>query len=148
MSRINKGIIGELQTKTIQRKAEEQIQGLDLCWRGYDKTEPEESFIKEGTQAHINRVLFWFASRPDDYVRSSLKGGLLYDLIGKLCSTTNLEDWKDIIQSRFNEEFSNDLSIIYINLEVDKQYKVLTIELLVRDVLENKIFTVKTKVQK
>lgn len=143
----NKSLMGDLQTINFPSQIKSIDNGIDFNFQGYDsrKGNSLESVVKMGLDAHINRVLFWFSTKRNDYVRSNLKGGILYDLIGKLSSDTNLSEWEQEIQLRFNEEFSNDLNIIFLNLSTDKKFRKLYIKMLVQDKLTGATFPVSTE---
>lgn len=150
MNRLNQSLIGELQSKTFQNKTDSLNNWVDLNWKGYDhnSTQDPSSIEKYRVNAHVNRVLLWLASKPLDYVRSDFRGGVLYELIGKLNSETNLQDWKSSIQNRFNNEFSQDLNLLYLDLKTDKTYKKLYINMIVRDALNNSVFPITTEASK
>lgn len=142
--------MSELQSNSLNEKIDILTNGVDLYWKGYDySTDMNPSSIERyGVQSHINRVLFWLASKPLDFTRSSLRGGVLYNLIGQLNNDTNLEDWKEDIRLKFNSEFSNDLDLLLINMRTDKKYRHLYIEMMVRDRVSNRVFPVATGVEK
>jgi len=145
MSRLNSSLINDYQSKTLAEKIESVTNGIDFNYLGYDKSKSEKSFVKYGNDANINRVLFWLSSKRKDYVREEFKGGILYDLLGQLCSTTNLTDWENTIRSKFNEEFSEDLNIVLLKLTTDKTYRKLVINMVVQDKLKNITFPVSTE---
>lgn len=150
MSNLNQSIIGELQSKTLQEKVNTLNNWVDLSWRGYDHSSYEDpsSVEKYGIKAHINRVLLWLASKPLDYVRSDFKGGVLYSLLGKLNSDANLLEFKQDIQNRFNLEFSQDLTLLFLELKTDKSYKKLYINMIVKDAITDSVFPITTEASK
>lgn len=141
MARLNKSIIGELQSQTLKQKIDTSLNGVDIDYKGRSRVSPD-TLVKNGYSAHINRALFWLSSKRDDYIRESFKGGVLYDLLGVLGNDTNLKDWEEIIRNKFNEEFSNDLELMVINLSMNKQRKMLSITMIIRDVIKNRTFPV------
>lgn len=151
MSKLNKSLISDSQTRTLSERIQNAIQGTDLWWLGYDHNSnqnPTQTIVCTNTRAHINRVLLWLASKECDYVREPLKGGILYNLLGTLSHDTNLSTWEDIIKSRFNEEFAQDLDLLLIKLTPDKSYRKLTVQMIVRDKIANKTFPVTTEASK
>lgn len=144
MPRLNSPLIGDIQSTNLHKKINTSLNEVDLNWLGNDR-HSKDSFEKYGTKANVNRVLLWLASKPDDFIRESLKGGILYSLLGQLTSDTNLRDWENKIKERFNAEFSQDLEIFLLKLTTDKTYKKLKIEMIVRDCLLNKTFPVSTE---
>ena len=144
MPRLNSPLISDLQSTTFKEKINTSLNEVDLNWLGNNRYS-DDSFEKYGTKANVNRVLLWLASKPDDYIRESLKGGILYSLLGQLTSDTNLREWESSIREKFNAEFSQDLEIFLLKLTADKTYKKLKIEMIVRDVLLNKTFPVSTE---
>lgn len=147
MSNLNKSLISDFQTKTFEEKIKASVNGVDLYWLGYDHTSDllPSSVERYGVQANINRVLLWLSSKPNDYIRESLKGGILYSLLGQLTQDTNLEDWERIIKSRFNDEFANDLDLFYLKITPDKAYRKITINMIVRDKVTNNTFPLTTE---
>lgn len=148
MSKLNRALVGDLQTTTLKEKIQNSIQGTDLWWLGYDHnsgTNPTTTIVSTNVRANINRVLLWLASKENDYVREPLKGGILYNLLGTLSNNTNLSQWEDLIKSRFNEEFANDLDLLLLTLTPDPTYKKLYVQMIVRDKVTNKTFPVSTE---
>lgn len=146
MSSLNKSIIGDYQTKTLEEKIKASTNGVDLNLYGYDHTSGKSpsDIVKSGAKAHVNRILFWLSSKPNDFIRESLKGGILYSLIGQLNKDTNLQSWENLIKSKFASEFSSDLDLLYLKLNTDVSYKKLIINMVVRDRLTNNTFAVAT----
>lgn len=148
MSKLNRALVGDLQTTTLKEKIQNSIQGTDLWWLGYDHnsgTNPTTTIVSTNVRANVNRVLLWLASKENDYVREPLKGGVLYNLLGTLNNSTNLSQWEDLIKSRFNEEFANDLDLLMLTLTPDPTYKRLYVQMIVRDKVTNKTFPVSTE---
>lgn len=139
MAKINRSIIGELQSKTFKEKIDTSLNGVDIDFLGRKRKNPS-FIIKKGYDAHINRALFWLSSKRDDYIRESFKGGVLYDLLGIISNNPNLSEWEDTIRRRFNEEFASDLELILINLKINKTNRTLTINMIVRDKIESRTF--------
>lgn len=146
MSTLNKSTIGEKQTLLISDRLNTSLNSVDLNYLGYDRTDKDSEICKFRTDANVNRVLFWLSSKRDDYVRESFKGGVLYDLLGQPNNNDNIETWESIISSRFNSEFSGDLTLVTLNLNIDKKHRVLYISMIVKDSLENSVFSVATGV--
>lgn len=146
MSKLNKSIIGELQSLTLKDKIDKSLSGVDINYQGRNRLY-SNNLVKKGYDAHINRALFWLSSKRDDYVRESFKGGVLYDLLGILDSNTNLSYWEDTIKRRFNDEFSNDLELVMLELIMDKTRRKLTLNMIIKDVIENKTFPASTEVK-
>lgn len=145
MAILNNSVIKESQLQSLETRILSGTNGVDLNYLGYDHTDTDSSIIKERDKANVNRVLFWLASKKDDYVRESFKGGVLYSLLGVLCNTTNLSEWEQTITSRFNSAFANDMSIVYLKLYTDKNYKKIAVTMVVKDLVESSIFTVSTE---
>ena len=106
--RQNPSISSDLQSKNISQNLNISLREVDLNFNGYKKAtsrSKEQPLILTGVQADVNRVLFWLSSKRNDYVRSYLKGGILYDLLGEITHEPNLDYWKEEITRRFNEEF-------------------------------------------
>lgn len=145
MSRLNRSLIDDVQSKTLEERIESAVNGIDVDYLGFDKSDPKSTFIKTGTDANVNRVLFWLSSKRKDYVREEFKGGILYDLLGQLCSDTNLAEWENAISAKFNEEFSGDLNLVLLRLTADKTYRRLIINMVVQDRVKNVTFPVSTE---
>lgn len=145
MAVLNNSVIKESQIKSLETQIIEGTNRLDLNYFGYDHTNPDSGIVVNRDKANVNRVLFWLASKKDDYIRESFKGGILYSLLGTLCNTTNLSEWEQTISSRFNSAFSGDMSIMYIKLYADKNYRRILVTMAVKDIIENSIFTVSTE---
>lgn len=146
MARLNRSIIGELQSQTLKENIEKSLNGVDISYLGKDRLSTR-TLVKYGYDAHVNRALFWLSSKRDDYVREDLKGGVLYDLLGILDNSTDLKEWEDIIKNRFNDEFRNDLELIMLNLVMDKKRKTLILNMIIKDTVENKTFPASTEVK-
>lgn len=143
----NKSIIKEVQDKVLKKKIDEYSSGVDINFRGYDRNTYNDSIIKKGTDAHINRVLFWLSSKRDDYVRDSFKGGILYDMLGEVTRESNLKEWEYTIKNRFNEEFSGDLDLMLVTVSLDNDNKKIIIDMVVRDTIDNRTFPISTGVE-
>lgn len=141
----NKSLMSDLQTYDLDKRVEVSTNGIDFNFQGFNSNNDSSELIKYGTDANINRVLFWFSTKRNDYTRSVFKGGILYDLLGELNSNTNLEEWERTIQNRFNDEFSNDLSLLMIKLIPDKMFRKLRINMVVQDRIENRTFPISTE---
>ena len=103
------------------------------------------TYAQQGTDAHVNRVLFWLSSKRDDYVRESFKGGILYDLLNIRCNDEELTSWEQTIKEKFNNEFSGELELVYLKLTSNPKQKKIIINMIVRDKLENKTFPISTE---
>ena len=145
MAVLNTSVINESQLKSIETRILSNSNGVDLNYLGFDHTDTDSKIIKTREEANINRVLFWLASKPDDYIREPLKGGILYSLMGTLCNATNLSEWEQKITSRFNSAFSDDMSLVYLKLYTDRSYKKIIVTMVVKDIVENSIFSVSTE---
>ena len=122
---VQNSIIKDIQDKTIGTLIEKTNNGVDINYLGYSAVN-RNSIVKSGTDAHINRVLFWLSSKRDDYVRESFKGGILYDLLNIRCNDEELSSWEQTIKSKFNEEFSGELELVYLKLSSNpKQRKII-----------------------
>lgn len=139
MAKINRSIIGELQSKTFKEKIDTSLNGVDIDFLGRNRKSPS-LIIKNGYDAHVNRALFWLSSKRDDYIRESFKGGVLYDLLGIIGNNPNLSEWEENIKRRFNEEFSSDLELLLVNLKMNKMKRTLSVNIIVRDKIENRTF--------
>lgn len=141
---VNNSIIKNTQDKTIVSLIDKSNNGVDINYLGYSSV-LRSPIVKSGTNAHINRVLFWLSSKRDDYVRESFKGGILYDLLNIRCTDEELTSWEQTIKSKFNEEFSGELELVYLKLSSNPKQRKITINMIVRDRLENKTFPVSTE---
>lgn len=141
---VNNSIIKNTQDKTIVSLIDKSNNGVDINYLGYSSI-LRSPIIKSGTNAHINRVLFWLSSKRDDYVRESFKGGILYDLLNIRCTDEELTSWEQTIKSKFNEEFSGELELVYLKLSSNPKQRKITINMIVRDRLENKTFPISTE---
>lgn len=141
---VQNSIIKNIQDKTIGTLIEKTNNGADIHYLGYS-TVSRNPIVKRGTDAHINRVLFWLSSKRDDYVRESFKGGILYDLLNIRCNEEELSYWEQTIKSKFNEEFSGELELVYLKLSSNPKQRKITINMIVRDRLENKTFPISTE---
>ena len=146
--RQNPSTASEIQSKTISENVNIALRGVDLNYLGNKPIRPhskEKKVVLSGVDADVNRVLFWLSSKRDDYVRSYLKGGVLYDLLGSLASEPNLEYWKEEIARRFNSEFSGEMSLFFIELTVNKKTRTLIVNMVVRDNFRNITFPINTE---
>ena len=141
---VQNSIIKDIQDKTIGTLIEKTNNGVDINYLGYSAVN-RNSIVKSGTDAHINRVLFWLSSKRDDYVRESFKGGILYDLLNIRCNDEELSSWEQTIKSKFNEEFSGELELVYLKLSSNPKQRKIIINMIVRDRLENKTFPISTE---
>lgn len=144
MPRANKSLISDLQSQTLHTKVREDKQVVDLNYSGYDRN-IDKPFERYEGSAHRNRLLLWLASHPYDYVRSNTTGGVIYSLLKKSVNEANLTEWQQEIQERFNEEFSQDLTLLLINLSYDNDSKTLMINMIVRDNLTKEAISVATE---
>lgn len=148
MAVLNNSVIKDSQLKSLKDRIYYGTNSIDLNFRGYDHTDPDSSIIMKRDKANVNRVLFWLSSKKDDYIRESLKGGVLYSLLGVLCSTTNLSEWEQTITVQFNSAFANDMSLMYIKLYADKNYRKIIVTMVVKDLVDESVFTVSTEASK
>lgn len=145
MARLNKSQINDLQSMTFEDKVEDSVIGLDFNYLGFNKNVEDIKLLKYGTDANVNRVLFWLSSKKTDYVREPNKGGVLYELLGKLNNKTNLQEWEEGIKEKFNREFFGDMQMLMLQLVPDRKYKKLIINMVVMDKLTNKTFPIGTE---
>jgi len=147
MARLNRAfIIDEHQEYLLQDAVNDLQNDCDLNYLGYNRLNPIQKFFVKGKEAHINRVLLWLASKPNDYVRQSLKGGVLYGLLGQKAAEPDLEAWKAEIKTRFNQDFSHDLTLITLELSMNQNIKVLGIKMIVQDNITKAMIPVSTGV--
>lgn len=144
MAKLNSSYISDLQSTSLEEKIESSKNSVDLYYEGYDRNS-NIAFEQYGKYAHINRVLLWLSTKPRDYVRSSFTGGILYSLLGQLGNDTNLKSWENDIREKFNEEFSADLQLMYITLDLDKTRRILHISMIVRDLISNEVYPISTE---
>ena len=137
-------IINMAQENLLKNLVDTSNNGVDVNYLGYSSLK-NTSIVKKGTEAHVNRVLFWLSSKRDDYVRESFKGGILYDLINIRCTQEELNSWEQTIKSKFNEEFSGELELVYLKLSSNPKQRKIVINMIVRDRLENKTFPISTE---
>ncbi len=145
MARLNKSLVNDLQSKTFEEKLIDSYTGIDFNYLGYDKSNPKSKLVLTGTAANVNRVLFWLSSKKTDYVREPNKGGILYELIGKINNDTNIHAWEEDIIDKFNNEFFGDMQMISLSLTPDKKRNKLVINMIVMDKILNRTFTVGTE---
>lgn len=139
----NKNSISNLQTQTLQDKINSTYEGIDFNFQGFNHlTDKPSDFIKSGNDAHVNRCLLWLCSKVNDYCRESFKGGKLYNLLGLINNDENLEEWRQDLAKKFNNEFAGDLSIFDLNLKTNN--RTVTVTMIVKDVLNNSFFNVST----
>lgn len=142
----NSPIMTDLQSSSVNKNIYRGLTRVDLNYRGYDSRNPSKnSLVLNEPDADVNRVLFWLSSKRDDYVRSYLKGGVLYDLLGTIASSPNLEYWKGEITRRFNEEFNGELVLLFIDLTIDKGRRTLKLEMIVQNRYLGTTFPVNTE---
>lgn len=145
-NRLNQSLVGAYQTRDLKENIDRGLNTVDLNYAGFNAAS-EDSFEKYKMKSHVNRVLLWLASKPYDYVRESFKGGVLYNLLGKLSNDTTVEEWKSTITEKFNEEFSNELSIMLMQINLDKINKKAILKMIVKDNINKLTFTVNTEVE-
>lgn len=142
----NSPIMTDLQSSSVNKNIYRGLTRVDLNYRGYDSRKPSKnSLVLNEPDADVNRVLFWLSSKRDDYVRSYLKGGVLYDLLGTIASSPNLEYWKGEITRRFNEEFNGELVLLFIDLTINKGRRTLKLEMIVQNRYLGTTFPVNTE---
>lgn len=146
MPTLNSSYISDLQTRDLDQKIQDSRNTVDLWYEGYDATY-NKKFEQYGVYSHINRVLLWLSSKPYDYIRESFKGGVLYSLLGQITTDTNLSSWENEIRDRFNQEFANDLSLLYIKLTMDKTKRILYINMAVRDAITSEVYPISTEAE-
>ena len=56
-----------------------------------------------------------------------------------------LSSWDQTIKSKFNEEFSGELELVYLKLSSNPKQRKIIINMIVRDRLENKTFPISTE---
>lgn len=145
MSRLNTSLAADYQARSLSERMYTSTNGADLSYQGFSRRGTASTPTLYRKAANVNRVLFWLSSKRHDYVRESSKGGVLYSLLGQLCSDTNLKDWERILQDRFNEEFADDMTMMFVRLTADRTYRRLTINMAVRDRLDDTVFPVTTE---
>lgn len=133
MARLNKALVGELQETVFSDQIKEVKGSLDLNYRGFNRGNPKDFLVKTNYLATVNRVLFWLTSKPNDYIRQSYKGGLLYSMLGSKAADIDVQKWETEIRNKFNQDFSQDLTLTLLKLDVDNFRKVLTIQMIVQD---------------
>lgn len=146
--RQNPSRISDLQSYTISQNINISTREFDINYNGYKALNPNsenKSLVLSGVKADANRVLFWLSSKRDDYVRSYLKGGVLYDLLGQVANDSNLDYWREEIVRRFNEEFSGEMTMLFIELNINKKTKTLIINMIVKDNFNDVTFPVNTE---
>lgn len=133
----NSVFLGERQTLNIKNRVQEIVSCVDLNYLG------GQNLILENRKSHINRALFWLTSKRLDFVREPSKGGYLYELIGTINNTSNLETKGEQLKNSFNKEFS-DLECIYTKLtsKVRDGRRELEINMIVRDLLDNNLYSI------
>ena len=141
---VQNSIIKNVQEKTIKTLVDNINNGVDINYLGYSSI-GNRPIVKQGTDAHVNRVLFWLSSKRDDYIRESFKGGILYDLLNIRCNDEELTSWEQTIKEKFNDEFSGELELVYLKLTSNPKQKKIIINMIVRDKLENKTFPISTE---
>lgn len=144
MPTANKSLISDLQSQTLHSKVQDDKQVVDLNYSGYDRN-LDKPFERYEGSAHRNRLMLWLSSHPYDYVRSNTVGGVIYSLLKRSVNESNLEDWKQEIQERFNEEFSQDLTLLLLNLSFNNKSKTLVISMIVRDNLTKEAISITTE---
>lgn len=146
MSKLNRSLINDLQNKTFEDKLKDTYKSIDFNYLGYDRTKPEDKLIKYGTDANINKVLFWLSSKKLDYVREPDKGGVLYSLLGLLNSEDGLAEAENLIKQRFNDEFMGYMDLVVLKLIPNKKSKKLVIYMAVYDKISLSTFNMSTEV--
>lgn len=148
MARLNNSLINDNQSRTLSQRVDTLTNTVDLNYNGYSTLNINDSFEKYGVYSHINRVLLWLASKPHDFVRSSLKGGILYSLLGTLQKDSVAQEWEEIIMERFNENFSGELSMLTCKVTFDKQRRKVTVSVVVKDNVNQSVFSLNVEVEK
>lgn len=140
MAELNKYLISDSQTKSLEERIEIINNGIDLRLSGYD-LQDGKSIVCTKNEAVINRALFWLTSKEDDFVRNPGHGGTLYDLVGVGITDSNLSAWESSIKDRFNAEFGSELNLIYFKLTGKKDQHKIQMDLLVQDALAKRNYT-------
>ena len=136
-------LISESQDITLARRANGVVNGVDLNYLGYDIDELSSVLVLEGTEALKNRVLFWFLTKPGDFVREPNKGGPLYDLLGRPFSESERENIELTIKTKFSESFeSSDLELTTLTVTPEPTSRKWQIQMIVTDLVERDLFTI------
>lgn len=134
----NRVFLGEKQTLDIKSNLGAMLRSVDLNYQG------GKNLILENRKANVNRVLFWLTSKKLDFVREPSKGGYLYSMMGTLSNTSNLDIMAEQLKVALNSEFAGDLECIYskLNSKFTEKGRSLEVNLIVRDLLDNNLYTI------
>jgi hypothetical protein len=130
-------IISELQNKKLAQTSTEFINGVDFNYLG----NTPEGFVLDGTEAVKNKVLFWLSSAKGDYPREPLKGGILYDLLGRSFTQDNASSIETDIKTFFANHFAQELTLARVKVNPNKSAKRWEITLTVFDPIRRDLFT-------
>ena len=136
-------IIGEAQSRTLEKRIVDNTRDADLVWSGitYKKKRTivnndvvfdissSNKIATYSEDTDVNRVIYWLASETGDYGRDDPnKGANLKQYIGKILSSSNLTDFGEVIKDGFNDQFENsNIKIINLRLVADRPNKTLYI---------------------
>ena len=67
MAKLNSSYRSDLQSRTFNEKIEISKNTVDLNYEGFN-AQTDKSIERYGVSSHVNRVLMWLASKPNDYV--------------------------------------------------------------------------------
>lgn len=143
MAKLNSSYRSDLQSRTFNEKIEISKNTVDLDYEGFN-AQTDTSIERYGVSSHVNRVLMWLASKPNDYVREPGKGGPLWTMLSKRMIDTNMKLWENSLSNRFEEEFSGELELVYLKLTADKTGRGININMVVRDAITREAYTVMT----
>ena len=92
----------------------------------------ENKLVLTDEECDKNRILLWLTSEDGDYVRTNVHG-ILYRMLGQRLDENTLEYWRNQLVQKFNIDFNNELSIIYLDLSINKKKRSLVINMVVKN---------------
>jgi len=133
-------LISESQDLPLARQARGLGNGVDLNYLGYDTDSPSVAFVYEGSEALKNRVLFWFLTKPGDFIREPEKGGVLYDFLGTPLTNGSISGLDFIVRANFTTTFQGDLNIESLDISPNFTTHQWEISMKVSDPINRELF--------
>lgn len=137
---MSNSIVSELQTLNIDLQQGTVVNAVDLSVDDPVVDTPN-LFIKYGTDAIKNRVLFWLGLQKGDIIRNPSVGGVLLPLLGNIMLPERAPQIENSLKDAFNILFATQMQIIFVKAEPFVESKHWKITMIVKDIIRDEIFT-------
>ncbi len=133
-------LISEAQDTPLSRQARGLGNGIDLNYLGHDTDSPSIPFVYEGTDALKNRVLFWFLTKPGDFIRETGKAGVLYNFLSTPLTNSGSDDLDFMVRSNFSTTFQGDLTLETLSIAPNFNTHQWEVHMIVSDPINRELF--------